>query len=158
MTNENQPAGSCQKPTPTDPAVGAARLAEILKTLRTNQVRFCVARLDVATDKEAAALIGLTPAGVKAWDNKADVDEAVSLMRYDGMITALELRRRALAEAMAVKTSGLRSDKEQIRQAAATEIIEWEMGKAVQKNEISGRDGTDLHIVVKLTDETDAAN
>jgi hypothetical protein len=63
------------------------------------------------------------------------------------MITALELRRRALAEAMAVKTSGLRSEDEAVRQRTATEIIEWEMGRAAQKNE--NKNSGEVRVIVE---------
>jgi hypothetical protein len=59
-------------------------------------------------------------------------------MAMDGVYTALEIRRRALPEAMAVKAAGLQSDNERIRQQVSTEIIEWELGKATQKTEHSG--------------------
>lgn len=120
MTNQNPPNPSNEK------------LAEILRGLTTNQIRFVIARLDTATDKEAAMVIGLKPSSVASWENKKAVDEAVGLMRYDGMVTALELRRRYLAKAMAVKAAGLESDNEKIRQDVATEMIEWELGKATQ--------------------------
>jgi len=59
-------------------------------------------------------------------------------MAQDGLVTALHLRRRALARAMEVKLRGLDSRDERIRQAVATEIIEWELGKASQKIDLSG--------------------
>ena len=116
----------------------ASRLAEILKRLNVVQVRFCVARCEARTDKEAAETIGITQGVVKGRhdDGAKDlVDEAVRLMAYDGVITALEIRRRNLAKAMAIKASGLESPNEKIRQDAATELIEWELGKAIQRNQ-----------------------
>ena len=70
-----------------------------------------------------------------------EVKEAVRLMAYDGMITAQHIRRKALAKAMLVKVKGLDSDDDSLRQRVATEIIEWEMGKAMQPQEISGKGG-----------------
>jgi hypothetical protein len=96
------------------------------------QIRYVVARAETKTDKEAAEAIGISPVTVKNWDNKADVDEAVRQMHMDGVVTALEIRRRALARAMAVKVGALESDNEKIRQDAATELIEWELGRATQ--------------------------
>lgn len=68
------------------------------------------------------------------------VKRAVKLMAGDGLVTALHLRRRVLAKAMLVKVRGLDTDDERLRQQTATEIIEWELGKATQpnKNEESG--------------------
>ncbi|CAK0768404.1 hypothetical protein CCP3SC15_3870003 [Gammaproteobacteria bacterium] len=125
------------------------RLAEILQRLNMTQIRFCVARLETKTDKQAALDIQITDNVVKGWNDdgaKALVDEAVKLMAFDGVITALELRRRSLAKAMAVKAAGLDSESEKIQQDAATELIEWELGKATQRAELSGPDGTAIPI------------
>jgi hypothetical protein len=65
------------------------------------------------------------------------MDEAVRLMAHDGVVTALHIRRQALSEAMAVKRQGLSSDDERIRQSVATELIEWELGKATARLEHS---------------------
>ncbi len=108
----------------------SSALADILKQLTITQLRFVVARNESKSDKEAAETIGISPTTVKGWDNKAQVDEAIKLMLLDGVIMARALRRRNLAKAMAVKVAGLDSEAEKIRQDAATEIIEWELGKA----------------------------
>jgi hypothetical protein len=103
------------------------KLRAILHGLSMTQIRFVIARLENKTDKAAAEAIQITPATVKSWDNKEQVD----------IITALEIRRRNLAKAMAVKVAGLESDNEKIRQDTATELIEWELGKAQQKTDIT---------------------
>ena len=120
------------------------RLQQLLKELTMTQLRFVIARLEARTDIEAAEIIKISPATVRSWDNKAEVNEAVALMRLDGMLTALEIRRRNLAKAMAVKAAGLDSDDEKVRQAVATELIEWELGRAKQAVEHSGEQT--LHI------------
>jgi len=112
------------------------QLDELLKQLSADQIRFIVARQECATDGEAAKAIGVKPDTVYHWPDI--VKEAVKLMAGDGVYVARELRRRALPKAMAVKTAGLDSDNEKVRQDAATEIIEWEMGKAEQKTRVSG--------------------
>lgn len=114
------------------------RLAEVIKNLSVTQLRFIVARNDCKSDKEAAETIGISPSTVRNWENKAQVDEAVSLMAYDGVVTARELRRRNLAKAMAIKVSGLDiEDDERLRQNVATEIIEGELGKPKQQTDIT---------------------
>jgi len=118
-------------------------LAALLQRLSVVQIRFCVARCETKTDKEAAEMIGITPNVVKGWNDdktKQLVDDAVKIMTFDGVITAIELRRRHLAKAMAVKVSALDSNNEKLKQDVATEIIEWELGKATQPtdNKYSG--------------------
>ena len=111
-------------------------LGQVVARLTTDQIRFVVARQEFSTDKEAAVEIGIKPDTVYQWKHKgAPIDQAVRLMALDGIVVASELRRRNLAKAMAVKVAGLDSIKENTRQGVATEIIEWEMGKATQRNE-----------------------
>jgi len=101
-------------------------------------MRFVVARQEYSSDKDSAEAIRVSPRTVKAWKaDGAPIDEAVRLMAADGLVMAGKLRRRSLARAMAIKVAGLNSDKEQTRQSVATEIIEWEMGKATQKTEVT---------------------
>ena len=146
-TDENQPEST------TD------RLAAILKLLTSDQIRFVIARQEFSKDKEAALECELSPNTVKDWKYKgAPIDDAVKLMATDGLIAALELRRRNLAKAMAVKVKGLDEKDSRLRQSVSTEIIEWEMGKATQKQEITGKDGEAIplqitEIVVKVPRE-----
>jgi ribosomal protein S16 len=117
-------------------------LRQVLDTLTVDQIRFVIARQGHHTDKEAAEEIGIKPNRVSQWKhNGAEIDRAVRLMAYDGLTTALHLRRRSLSKAMAVKVRGLDDDDARLRQGVATEIIEWEMGRATQKVE-STNDGT----------------
>jgi len=126
----------------------SSELGQALARLSTDQIRFVVARQEFSTDKEAAQEIGVKPDTVYQWKHKGvPIDEAVRLMAADGVVVAMELRRRNLAKAMAVKVAGLDSGKEQMRQNVATEIIEWEMGKPMQKQEITGKDGGPLEII-----------
>jgi len=110
------------------------RLASVIAQLTADQIRFVVKRQETPTDYEAAEAIGISPSTVKNWKYKgAPIDDAVKLMAADGIVIARELRRRNLAKAMAVKVAGLDSESERVRQSVATEVIEWEMGKAKQK-------------------------
>jgi len=106
------------------------QLSAVLAQLSTDQIRFVVARQQYATDKEAAEKVGIKPDTVYRWPDA--VKEAVQLMAADGLIVAQEVRRRNIAKAMMVKVDGLDSKDERLKQNVATEIIEWEMGKAIQ--------------------------
>lgn len=122
----------------------------MLAQLTPDQIRFVVARQECPTDKEAAESIEIDPSTVCYWKRKgAPVDDAVRLMAMDGLIVARHIRRRSLAKAMMVKAAGLDTNDERLRQNVATEIIEWEMGKATQKQEITGEDGNALHVIVE---------
>jgi hypothetical protein len=130
------------------------QLETILAQLTTDQMRFIVARQDVATDKAAAEQIGVSPDTISRWKREGvPIDEAVRLMAFDGLVTALHIRKRNLAKAMAVKVAGLNSDDERLRQGVATEVIEWELGRATSRQEVSGKDGGPL--VVNFTSNVD---
>jgi len=131
------------------------QLEQVLETLTVDQIRFVVARQQFSTDKEAAQEIGIKPDTVYQWKHKGvKIDDAVRLMALDGVIVAQHLRRRNLAKAMAVKVAGLDSGDEKLRQSVATEVIEWELGRATQRQEHSGRDGGPIETKdVSLTDE-----
>jgi len=107
-----------------------------------------IARQDCSFDKDAAEAIGISARTVKQWKaDGAPIDDAVRLMALDGLIVATELRRRHVAKAMAVKVAGLDEDDNKLRQGVATEIIEWEMGKATQRTEESGDKTVTLRVV-----------
>jgi len=116
-------------------------------------LRFVVARQHCTSDKEAAAEIGLAAHSVYSWPNKDRVNEAVRLMALDGLVMAAHIRRRNLAKAMLVKVAGLDLDDDRVRQAVATEIIEWEMGRATQRQEVTGKDGELFEVVLKWPED-----
>lgn len=104
------------------------QLAAILEQLTPDQIRWVIARMECDTDKEAAARVGISHYTVARWPER--VKRAVTLMHRDGLVTAIHLRRKALAKAMSIKVAGLDSRDQRVRQQVATEIIEWELGKA----------------------------
>src|SRR5690242_19292984 len=117
------------------------QLAAILRQLNRNQLRFIVAMQECATKTEGAAAIGLKADTVLHWPKI--VDDALLLIRQDIAETARAMNRRALLKAMAVKVAGLDSDDEGVRQRTATELIEWQLGKALQKVAQTSPDGTE---------------
>jgi len=86
------------------------------------------------------------------------------LMAHDGLIAAQHIRRSSLAKAMLVKVDGLDTNDESLRQKVATEIIEWEMGKATQKQEVTGAKGGPIEttvireVVVELPERSDGGD
>jgi len=130
----------------------------VLAELTTDQLRFVVARQHCTSDKEAAEEIGLAAHSAYSWPNKDQVNEAVRLMALDGLVVAAHIRRRNLAKAMATKVKGLDSNSERVRQSVATEIIEWEMGRATQRQEVTGKDGELFEVVLKWPEDEGPAS
>ena len=124
-------------PTQNDPEMTSPDLEELLGLLSLDEIRFLIARSETTTDKDAAIAIGYSPRTVIGWpaDRKELIRQALRYMAQDGLVTALHLRRRNLAKAMAKKVAGLDNGDERIVQSVATEVIEWELGKATQKQE-----------------------
>jgi len=118
------------------------QLSQVLEKLSLDQIRYVVARQEFSTDKDAAESIDLKPDTIYRWPS--EVKDAVRLMAFDGLATAQHIRRKALAKAMLIKVKGLDSGDDVLRQRVATEIIEWEMGRAMQPQEITGAEGTPL--------------
>lgn len=114
------------------PTSKTQRIEEILSALLPDQLRFVVARLQTRTDKAAAEEIGIAPDTVYGWPNKGQIDEAILLINAEPIDAAREIRKKNLVKAMMIKAKGLDSKDERLAQAAATEIIEWELGKAKQ--------------------------
>jgi hypothetical protein len=112
------------------------RLAEILDELSPEQLRWLIARMDCNDAKSACARADVAYRTWSRWPREL-LDEAVALMAQDGLVTALHLRRRALAKAMQIKVAGLDSRDRRMQQQVATEIIEWELGRAAQAVDVT---------------------
>ena len=117
------------------------RLDEILATLEPIQLQYLSVRPFVRYDKEAADIIGVNNATVSKWKNKADVDEAVRLMALDGVHVAMEILRRSTPKAAQELASELDHKNVSVRHKAATEILDRNMGKAIQKQDITSGGG-----------------
>lgn len=130
------------------------KLDTILTQLTKDQLRFIVAMQEYPTKDAAAKAIRISPRTVYEWP--PIVDEAARLLALDSLQAARSLRKRNLVKAMGVKAAGLNSKDEKVRQSAATEIIEWELGKAEQRTDITtqgeklGTDDTRNEILRKL--------
>lgn len=114
--------------------------------LSDTQWRYITARIENPqfNIKQAAEHIGVAPTTVYNWDNY--VSEALELAREDLHGATITMRKQALLKAMAVKVALLDSDDENVRQRAANDLIEWELGKAGQP--ITGADGGELKFVM----------
>lgn len=115
------------------------QFAGLWSVLGHNQRRFVIAMLESKTKKEAAESIGVKPDTVYHWNGM--VDEAVALARADIQSAAVGILAAAGSKAAAIKTAGLDSDTEKIRQDVASEILDRNLGKPKQRQEITGADG-----------------
>jgi hypothetical protein len=121
------------------------RFADIWAGLGHNQRRFVIAMLESKTKREAAESIGVQPNTAYKWNGETDV--AIELARADLQSAALAILHVANSKAAAVKVAGLDSGNESIRQGAASEILDRNLGKATQRQEITGKDGEPVGVV-----------
>ena len=125
-------------------------LEKILGRLTKDQLRFVVALQEYPTKDAAAKAIRVKPSTTYEWPDI--VDEAARLLALDAVESARLLRRRNLIKAMGVKAAGLNSKDERVRQNSATEIIEWELGKAGTKLDVT-TGGEPLTFVIERDDK-----
>ena len=145
-----QPPNAITPPLPF-PGLPAANtdnkeLAAVLAQLSYNQIRFCIAMLQLGANpskSDAAVSIGLRPDTVQHWP--AIVDRALELLALDALASARALMRGALTKAVMVKIAGLDSNNAKIAQQAATEIIEWQLGRAKQSVDVAADVGVYDH-------------
>ena len=108
------------------------RIREISAQLSPLQLRFVAAMESCIKKKDAAKAINIQPQTAYQWDERKIIDELIELIALDVVESAKQIRKRNLVKAMAIKSAGLDSDDEDTRQKVATELIEWELGKAKQ--------------------------
>ncbi len=105
-------------------------LQEILRSLSVEQLRFVSARVQCSSDAEAMRKVGISKRTVWMWGEP--VKRAVQLIALDGVATAREILRRAVIQAAEVKVSGLESNRESVKQLAATDILNRQLGLPTQ--------------------------
>ena len=114
------------------------------QTLTESQQRFAVAMLQSQSKKEAAEAIGLEPNTVYKWNG--NVSRAVEIMKDDLIVATLGIIQANATKAAMVKAAGLDSQDERVRQGVATEILDRNLGKPTQRQEVTGKDGSDLRV------------
>lgn len=107
--------------------------------LTDSQWRFVTAMIDNPSfsKADAARAVGLRPNTVYGWPGS--VDTAIEEARKDMHRAALTVRQKALLKAMRVKLALLDHKDAKLRDKVATDLIEWELGKASQP--IAGQAG-----------------
>ena len=125
-------------------------LSKVLSKLTHDQLRFVVAMQECNSKKEAAELLDMKPDTVYRWPDI--VDKAVRLFAEDIAESAKQIRRKNLTKAMMVKVAGLDNDDDVLRQRVATEIIEAELGKPTQKQEVKTEHSGEVTIELKWPD------
>ena len=126
---------------------------DVFSLLSSSQWRFVTAMVENPSysKKDGAAHIGITADTVYRWPEY--VNEAIAKARQNVHDAALSRRKQAVLKAVAVKIALLDSEDESVRSRAASELIEWELGKATNKTEHTGADGSELVFKIVYPDD-----
>lgn len=116
------------------------------------QRKWVMARILATSDAEAARAVGVHPATVCRWPNKPELDAVVDDLLMDTAKQALNIILDAVPEAAAVKVAALKSRKENIKQSAASEILDRALGKSVQRQDVSVSGSVTMQVVEEIVD------
>jgi len=119
----------------TEPDSIRREISQLMDDMTDGEIRLASAQSEGATRTDGAKAIGKSINTVKKWD-LSKVDRMVTLMVQHRIETALIQRERLLSRAVAVKAKGLEDPDPKIRQRVATEIIDWNLGRAGQTKSI----------------------
>jgi len=130
------------------------RFAEEWATLGHNQRRFVIAMLESSSKKEAALSIGIKPDTAYRWNGA--IDTAIELARSDIQAAALGILQAVSTKAAAVKSAGLDSENERVRQDVASEILDRNLGKPTQRSEVNQSGDVLIRVVREKAKPNDA--
>ena len=113
------------------------RLDKVFESLDERETAYVLARSECVSNSEALRKCGFS----QGWLSKRDIEDLNSRadsLRKDKAIRASMLLADAVEEAARVKVAGLKSRDDRVKQAVATEIIDRELGKVLQRTELTG--------------------
>ena len=126
---------------------------EFLTEIKPEQRKWVIERLQAKSDAAAAKKVGISPATVCRWENKALLDWAVSELLRHPQQQALEILTVAVVQAARAKLEGLKfkdkDGKKRWHQGVATEVLNRVLGAPVQRSEVSGPEGGKIEIDVR---------
>lgn len=114
--------------------------SNVFDGLDERETAYVLARSDAFSNNQALKVCGFSI----GWLRNKDIDDLNSRaesLRKDKAIRASMILADAVEEAAKVKAAGLKSRDERVKQAVATEIIDRELGKVPQRQEVTGKDG-----------------
>jgi hypothetical protein len=123
---------------------------ELLAQCTPEQRKWIAERLLSKSDSAAAKAIGIHPGSVARWKRSVDLDAIVGALLADPIAQALEIISSAVPDAAKVKIDGLKSRKDNIKQAAATEILSRAIGTPTQRVEHLGEGGGPVGVTIYL--------
>jgi len=134
-----------------DISADVKQFADVWSQLTPPQRRFVVAMQEYPTKKEAAVALGISPNTVYNWPSV--VDDAIAIAINNIALATLGIIAANATKAAMVKVKGMDSYDEKIAQAAATEILDRNIGKPLQRQEFSGEGGGAIRVTLIDSDD-----
>ena len=127
---------------------GEANFTELIADLTPLQLDWLSFRIDSKSDREASRLAKIDKGTPGRWKTEGvPLDDIVEAAKEDGVILVKRRIEADLNWAYDVKRSGLKSKSETIRQGVSSELLDRGLGKATQKQEITGKVSADVVLV-----------
>ena len=122
---------------------GIYQKLEDLKALNRERFDYVLARSRLSTIAASLAEINKSDAWYYRFseEERAYLEQLATELHYERKVQAEQILDQAVVDAALVKVEGLRSRRENIKQEAATEILDRNLGKPKQPTELTGKDG-----------------
>jgi vacuolar-type H+-ATPase subunit H len=119
---------------------------EELRAMNRNRFDYVLVRARSRSISAALEEIGLTSKWYYAFSEgeRKHLEELADDLHKEKRMQAEMILAQAMPEAATVKVEGLKSKDRRIQQDSASEILDRGLGKPIQKNELTGKDGKDL--------------
>lgn len=119
-------------------AESIGEVKDLLRHLSPIQIKYVIGMMYHKNQADALMATGIDIAVVRSWPREIRdvIDKAISMIAWDTVQFARQLMKEYVLQAVLVKISGLNSEDELVRQKTATELIEWESGKAKTRMQI----------------------
>jgi len=123
-------------------------LQTVLSQLEDNRLDYVRARSLVNSDAQAMKDAGISKTAFYKWtpEERDKLNELAQQLKRATVARAIMALQAAAEEAARVKIAGLKSKDERIKQNAATEILDRNIGKPSQAIELAGKDGGPIKI------------
>ena len=127
-------------------------LQDILEKLSDREIDFVFARSNAKTDTNAREDAGISNGLWYSWteERRQYLIEVANQLRVNTKFKAQRIIQEAVEEAARIKVDGMKSRKENIAQAASTEILDRGLGKPTQRQELTGANGGAVEVNHKL--------
>jgi hypothetical protein len=120
-----------------------------LDQLKDSRLDYVIARSKARTDAEGYREAGIAKASFYSWpeEERTRLNDLAQQVKRASALRAMMILQDATEEAARVKVEGLKSRKENIKQDAASEILDRMIGKPLQRQEVSGKSGGPIIVV-----------